>query len=178
MDIVSGSMRSVQFSSACVSSGEAAPGGTHLNHCPHPHLSRFPFNGNFGARAVNMRPKWVRIGTDCSGTDCPVWALGQCAAVKAGRLRISHRWSCDSDAFCRQFIELNHEPKIFYPNIIGRRVDQLPPIDIYVCGFPCQPFSPVGRREGFADCRSDVYEEVIRTLRRGSIRAFVLENSA
>ena len=128
-------------------------------------------------KPVSMERVTVRIGTDCSGTDAPIDALRQTALYRAGRIRIKHQWSCDKDPAAQQYIKLNHSPKEFYSNITSRNHDQLKKADIYVAGFPCQPFSVLNNnRAGFQDPRAAVYEEVIATLKTGKIRACILEN--
>jgi DNA (cytosine-5)-methyltransferase 1 len=49
-------------------------------------------------------------------------------------------------------------------------------IDIVFAGFPCQPFSYAGQREGFKDKRGSLFFEVIRCLKETNSRAVVLEN--
>ena len=55
-------------------------------------------------------------------------------------------------------------------------VDALPEFEILLAGFPCQPFSLIGKREGLADPRGQLFNEVVRFLDARRPRAFVLEN--
>ena len=118
----------------------------------------------------------VRIGTDCSGTDGPVIALRGTEVCTAGRIRISHKFSCDSCPSAREFIRANHKPKFIYDDILNRDHSKVPPVDVYVVGWPCQPWSMLGLKKGFADKRASVYKSVIKTLKKGKIKSFVLEN--
>lgn len=52
----------------------------------------------------------------------------------------------------------------------------LPDFDILLAGFPCQPFSMIGKRDGLADPRGQLFNEVVRFLNVRNPRAFVLEN--
>ncbi len=52
----------------------------------------------------------------------------------------------------------------------------LPDFDILLAGFPCQPFSMIGKRDGLADPRGQLFNEVVRFLDVRNPRAFVLEN--
>jgi len=52
----------------------------------------------------------------------------------------------------------------------------IPDHDILFAGFPCQPFSIIGNREGMSDSRGGLIFEVARILRDKRPRAFVLEN--
>lgn len=53
----------------------------------------------------------------------------------------------------------------------------IPDFDILFGGFPCQAFSIIGKREGFADkTRGTLFFEIARILKEKHPRAFVLEN--
>lgn len=59
-----------------------------------------------------------------------------------------------------------------------REVDEnlLPDFDVLLAGFPCQPFSLIGKRDGLKDPRGQLFNEVVRFLDARRPRAFVLEN--
>lgn len=48
--------------------------------------------------------------------------------------------------------------------------------DLLLAGFPCQAFSIMGKRKGFADTRGTLFFEVASILRKHSPKAFLLEN--
>jgi DNA (cytosine-5)-methyltransferase 1 len=52
----------------------------------------------------------------------------------------------------------------------------LPEFDLLVAGFPCQPFSSAGERQGFADERGTLFFDVARILQHSRPRHFLLEN--
>ena len=53
---------------------------------------------------------------------------------------------------------------------------EIPDHDILFAGFPCQPFSIIGNRNGVADERGTLIFEIIRILKEKRPKAFVLEN--
>ncbi|MFA6486128.1 MAG: DNA (cytosine-5-)-methyltransferase [Candidatus Magasanikbacteria bacterium] len=54
--------------------------------------------------------------------------------------------------------------------------DIIPDFDILLGGFPCQPFSMIGKRKGLNDDRAKAFFHIIRILAAKQPRAFVLEN--
>ena len=54
--------------------------------------------------------------------------------------------------------------------------DQLPNLDIYVAGFPCQPFASCGLSAGAEDPRGLVWMHIVRFLSVALPRGVVLEN--
>jgi DNA (cytosine-5)-methyltransferase 1 len=55
-------------------------------------------------------------------------------------------------------------------------VQELPDFDVLLGGFPCQPFSMIGKRDGLADPRGQLFNEIVRILDEKKPIAFVLEN--
>ena len=121
----------------------------------------------------------LRIGTDCSGIEAPIQALIQ--------LNIPHKhiWSSDIDKWCIKSIKANYNPERIYGDkdgdykdgdIRNRNHEELPDIDLYVCGFPCQPFSQAGDCKGLEDERGNVFFSCIATIRTKKPRYFILEN--
>ena len=54
---------------------------------------------------------------------------------------------------------------------------RLPPCDVLVAGFPCQPFSAANRRrKGSADERCQVIEHILRYIERAAPKLVLLEN--
>ena len=52
----------------------------------------------------------------------------------------------------------------------------IPKHDILFAGFPCQPFSIIGKRQGLDDTRGTIFHEITRILKYRQPAAFVLEN--
>ena len=53
----------------------------------------------------------------------------------------------------------------------------IPDIDILTAGFPCQPFSSIGKREGFEHpTQGTLFYDVVKILKEKKPKAFILEN--
>ena len=70
---------------------------------------------------------------------------------------MKHVFSSDIDKHARATIKANFEPAVLYEDIHQREHSLAPSCDLYVAGFPCQPFSGEGTRGGFSDPRSRVF---------------------
>jgi DNA (cytosine-5)-methyltransferase 1 len=112
----------------------------------------------------------LRIGTDCSGIEAPIQALQQLG------IAFEHSFSCDKDKFVLQSIKANYHPNKIYTDITKRKHALLPDIDIYVCGFPCQPFSLMGDKMGTEDSRSNIMYQCIKVIKKKLPKVFILEN--
>ena len=114
--------------------------------------------------------KFIRIGTDCSGIEAPIQALE--------KLNISykHVFSCDIDPYCIQSIKANYKPKIIFTDMTRRKLTDIPDIDLYVCGFPCQPFSSAGLRKGTKDKRGTIFYHCLDIINHKQPSYFILEN--
>lgn len=84
----------------------------------------------------------------------------------------------DSDKYCKQTYDANHWE---CPMTLGDIVDIIPlvpPHDILLAGFPCQPFSVMGWRQGFDDerGRGNLFLYLADIISTHRPQAFVLEN--
>ncbi len=112
----------------------------------------------------------IKVGTDFSGIGSPE------AALK--RLNIPHHnvFACDIDKYAKQsFLELN-SPDLFYDDITTRDYKEVPQLDLYVAGFPCQSFSLAGKRGGFNDTRGTLFYNVAEFIKVNQPACFILEN--
>jgi DNA (cytosine-5)-methyltransferase 1 len=112
----------------------------------------------------------LRIGTDCSGIETPIMALLQM------KIPFIHEFSSEIDTYCVRTIQANFCPKIIFGDIMKRNLKDIPDIDMYVCGFPCQPFSFAGYRQGTDDPRGIVFVECLKVISYKKPILFVLEN--
>ncbi len=61
-------------------------------------------------------------------------------------------------------------------NIFEIKNEFIPDFDFLLGGFPCQPFSSGGKRQGFLDTRGTLFFEIERILRDKKPYGFILEN--
>ena len=112
----------------------------------------------------------IKIGTDCSGIEAPLQALKQMD------IPYQHVWSCEIDKHAEKSILANYNPQKMYHDITKRKHASLPDVDIYVCGFPCQPFSLMGNKTGTEDSRSNIMYQCIKVIKKKLPKVFILEN--
>jgi DNA (cytosine-5)-methyltransferase 1 len=84
----------------------------------------------------------------------------------------------DFDPFCKITYDLNFKKApLTVEDIFKIDSSTLPKFDVFSGGFPCQPFSIAGRREGFSDKgRGDVFFEIVRILKDVDPQVVFLEN--
>lgn len=56
------------------------------------------------------------------------------------------------------------------------KAKEIPDFDILVAGFPCQPFSIMGRQKGFKDPRGTLFYEIVRVVKEKQPKIIFLEN--
>jgi len=121
----------------------------------------------------------LKIGTDCSGIEAPIQALKQL------KIPFKHLFSSEIDKYCIKSIKANYKPEIIFGDKDGsfpegdirkRNVKDVPDIDLYICGFPCQPFSSAGERKGLNDDRGNVFYSCLEIIKNKHPTYFILEN--
>lgn len=75
-----------------------------------------------------------------------------------------------------QTLQHNFEHDYFVTDIFNVKNSQIPEFDFLLAGFPCQPFSAGGKRQGFLDTRGTLFFEIERILRAKKPYGFILEN--
>lgn len=120
----------------------------------------------------------IRVVTECSGLEPLPYALDKLGLH--GKYVIEA--ACEIDPKCREVIKACHagnaRPRRLYRDITARRPAGLPDHDLYVAGFPCQPFSCAGVGQGVHDSkgRGLIIKHVVAALRAKLPTAFILEN--
>ena len=95
--------------------------------------------------------------------------------IAAQNLGLEVVFACDIDEEVRKTYWTNFglPPE---GDIVSLRTEDVPEHDILFAGFPCQPFSIIGRQQGFSDPRGTLFFETLRFIRARRPRGVVLEN--
>lgn len=70
----------------------------------------------------------------------------------------------------------NTDKEVFFNDAAKLSTDELPDFDLFVGGFPCQPFSVAGKRRGFEDTRGTLFYHIAKIIKAKRPAAFLLEN--
>lgn len=85
-------------------------------------------------------------------------------------------FSSEWDKFAQKTYEANFG-QIPAGDITKIKASEIPNFDVLLAGFPCQPFSAIGKREGFKNkAQGTMFFEVLRILKYHRPKAFLLEN--
>jgi len=85
-------------------------------------------------------------------------------------------FSSEWDRYASKTYEENYGEKP-YGDITQINEKDIPDHDILLAGFPCQPFSHIGKREGFThETQGTLFFDVLRILKEKKPKAFLLEN--
>ena len=85
-------------------------------------------------------------------------------------------FSSEWDKYAAKTYEANYGEK---PHGDITKIDEkdIPDHDVLLAGFPCQPFSHIGKREGFAhETQGTLFFDVLRILKEKQPKMFLLEN--
>ena len=84
-------------------------------------------------------------------------------------------FACDIDENCRKAYSHNYG-LMPHGDVASVSLDDIPDHELLCAGFPCQPFSIIGDRAGFADARGTLFFEIARIIEAKQPPMVVLEN--
>eukprot|EP00969_Alexandrium_andersonii_P117255 5186442-Alexandrium_andersonii.AAC.1 len=142
--------------------------------------SRFLRNSKDSQRQTYMeswpcQEQWS-LGTAFSGMEAVTFALRQIGMEG----KYAHRFTIEKDQACNSFICQNCDVDEMHTDITAVKLEELQPVDVFVAGFPCQPFSLAGLREGSEDSkgRGKMFDYCLNYIAMHLPKAFILENVA
>jgi hypothetical protein len=121
---------------------------------------------------TNLKPGILRVASDFSGMGPETFALRN--------LGVPHElvFCAETAAPARKFLMQNSDPCILYGDVGLRKHASAPSSDVFVSGFPCQPFSSLGASKGVLDSndRGLLAKESLLYVRAHKPTLVVLEN--
>ena len=85
-------------------------------------------------------------------------------------------YACEIDPVCRQTYTANFSGPLLRKDITKLIASEAPDFDLLVAGFPCQPYSIIGKRQGLGDPRGGLFFDLLRFIDCKKPEAFLLEN--
>ena len=85
------------------------------------------------------------------------------------------RWQIENDKYAKMVLRKNFPTVVRFDDIRNVDCKTLEPVDIIVGGYPCQPFSVIGKRKGENDDRY-LWRDLLRIICRIRPRYALLEN--
>tara|TARA_Y100000996_G_scaffold213101_1_gene167401 strand:+ start:3556 stop:4494 length:939 start_codon:yes stop_codon:yes gene_type:complete len=116
----------------------------------------------------------LNIGTDCSGIEAPIEALKK--IKNKYDIDYDHIFSSETNKYAIDCIKENNNPKIIFGDIQKRKIVDVPDIDVYVSGFPCQPYSRANKFKSEVDPRLNLFEDCLKVILEKKPKCFILEN--
>ncbi len=115
--------------------------------------------------------KELLLGTFCSGTDSPVFALRQ------KNIPFKHLFSSEVDSNAIKFISQNTSVEKMYGDITKLKYKRLPYVDLFIAGPPCQIFSTLNNdRLCSDDSRLDVLVSCLKYIKAKKPKFAIIEN--
>lgn len=122
-------------------------------------------------RASPLDHMTLKYGDCFSGISCPAMALRKL------NIPFKYMFACEIDKNPRAVLENNFDIEEIYKDI--KTISSLPKVDLFVSGFPCQPYSTVNIQIKTENHKSyGLFYEAVRCLKLCDTEMFILENVA
>lgn len=111
----------------------------------------------------------LKVAEFCAGTGAFSLALQKCGPFETV-------FANDIDEKCKVTFDLNHDTRMVVKDIHDLKNEDIPSMDVMTFGFPCQPFSLAGKKQGFKDKRSNVFWRICEIIDHHHPRVIFAEN--
>lgn len=126
---------------------------------------------NIKLRMMNKKLKFIDLFAGLGGI-----RIGFEQACKERGIETKCVLTSEIKPYAVETLKHNHHHNNFIGDIFQLKNEDIPDFDFLFGGFPCQPFSAGGKRNGFSDTRGTLFFEVERILRHKKPKGFILEN--
>lgn len=120
---------------------------------------------------INNKIKFIDLFAGLGGI-----RLGFESAFKSYGLETECVMTSEIKPYAVKTLKNNFKQDFLAGNIFDIPNNFIPDFDFLLGGFPCQPFSAGGKRQGFLDTRGTLFFEIERILREKKPYGFILEN--
>lgn len=120
--------------------------------------------------------KVVSLFSGCGGGDLGMTGGFNFLGKKYPKLGYELLWANDVLDYAIETHKKNFKTHAVLGDITKIHHKEIPNHDILIGGFPCQPFSMVGKRGGLNDPRGKLYFEMLRILKEKKPKVFIAEN--
>jgi len=100
---------------------------------------------------------------------------GICYGFKQAGFELVYANEFDKNA-CKSYRANHQETKLVEGDVRQLESSSMPDFDVFTGGFPCQPYSLAGKKEGLTDVRGTLFFDIVRILKEKQPGAFLLEN--
>jgi DNA (cytosine-5)-methyltransferase 1 len=100
---------------------------------------------------------------------------GICYGFKQAGFDVIYANEFDKNA-CKSYRANHPETNLVEGDIKQIESSSMPDFDVFAGGFPCQPYSLAGKKEGLTDVRGTLFFDIVRILKEKRPSAFLLEN--
>tara|TARA_B110000858_G_scaffold24856_2_gene25400 strand:- start:762 stop:2123 length:1362 start_codon:yes stop_codon:yes gene_type:complete len=121
--------------------------------------------------------KKITVGSFCSGTEAPLFAL------KTMGVAVEHIFSSEINRDALRFMKQNNFPKYLFGDIVHElNLSDVPTVDLFVAGPPCQSFSILNNnrlnldKKGQVDDRVRCFARCLEYIDRKRPKLAILEN--
>ncbi len=125
------------------------------------------------------RIKVASLFCGCGGMDLGLTGGFSYLGKEYGENPFEVVYSIDNDEYCTQIYNANFSHKCIVKDVRQMNVNDIPPFDMLIGGFPCQSFSISAQnppRLGYKDERGMLFFEMVKLLKERGPRLFVAEN--